>query len=160
MDRFLRTTIILLFIVHCSLFTAFSQQKYYDFGFERDLTPQVTTDNGHILKFPWAGGMNECQFSAIDLNFDGIKDLFVFDKSGNRILTFLNNGTAGQPDYIYAPEYEQYFPALHDWATLIDYNKDGKITVGEAKRRMREAIPGAFVSQVIGEIEKKSGNWE
>ncbi len=108
------------------MFTAFSQQKYYDFGFERDLTPQVTTDNGHILKFPWAGGMNECQFSAIDLNFDGIKDLFVFDKSGNRILTFLNNGTAGQPDYIYAPEYEQYFPALHDWATLIDYNKDGK----------------------------------
>jgi len=29
----------------------------------------------------------------------------------------------------------------------------------EAKRRMREAIPEALVSQVLSEIEKKSGNW-
>jgi hypothetical protein len=40
----------------------------------------------------------------------------------------------------------------------LDYNKDGKITVGEAKRRMREAIPQAVVSQVLTEVEKKSGN--
>ena len=126
MNFFLRLTIIFLLIAHCSLFTAFSQQQYYDYGFERDMTPIVVDEFGHTLKYAWAGGMNECQFSAIDLNFDGIKDLFVFDKAGNRILTFINKGIAGQPDYVYAPEYAQYFPALHDWATLIDYNKDGK----------------------------------
>ena len=42
--------------------------------------------------------MNFCQFSKIDLNQDGIDDLFIFDKSGkngtvngNRITTFLFN---------------------------------------------------------------------
>ena len=77
-------------------------------------------------KNPWAGGMNSCQFGEIDLNMDGVKDLFVFDRNGDRIMTFLNNGTAGEVDYTYAPEYRDKFPELFQWVELVDYNMDGK----------------------------------
>ena len=76
--------------------------------------------------FPWTGGMNSCQFSDIDLNLDGIMDLFVFDRYGNRILTFINGGTPDSVDYSYAPQYKENFPKLYDWVILEDYNADGK----------------------------------
>lgn len=40
----------------------------------------------------------------------------------------------------------------------MDINKDGQITVGEAKQRMKAGIPAAYLTQIITEIEKKSGN--
>ncbi|MBI9039116.1 MAG: T9SS type A sorting domain-containing protein [Bacteroidales bacterium] len=86
----------------------------------------VTTANGESLKFPWTGGMNSCQFGEIDMNDDGIKDLFVFDRNGNRIMTFINKGTQNTVDYEFAPEYINCFPELFDWAILADYNMDGK----------------------------------
>ena len=56
----------------------------------------IVLKNGENLSNPWAGGMNFCQFSKIDLNLDGEDDLFIFDKSGkngtingNRIIPFL-----------------------------------------------------------------------
>ena len=39
---------------------------------------------------------------------------------------------------------------------FFDVNKDGKLTVGEIKRRMYESIPKAIVAEVVSEIEKKS----
>jgi len=39
---------------------------------------------------------------------------------------------------------------------FFDVNKDGKLTVGEIKRRMYESIPKAIVTDVVSEIEKKS----
>ncbi len=41
----------------------------------------------------------------------------------------------------------------------FDINKDGQVTVGEIKTRLRAAIPQALVDQVLSEAEKKSGNW-
>ncbi len=82
--------------------------------------------NGVVIKFPWAGGLNFIQASNIDLNGDGIKDLFIFDRTGNKIRTFINNGTPGAADYTYAPQWENFFPNLHDWALLVDYNCDNK----------------------------------
>jgi len=81
---------------------------------------------GNLLKNPWVGGYNAPMFSEIDLNGDGIKDLFVFDKEGNRVTTYLNNGTPNSVDYVIAPQYKSKFPPLHDWALLLDYNCDGK----------------------------------
>lgn len=83
-------------------------------------------EGGGTQLLPWAGGLNQPQFSDIDLNLDGIKDLFVFDRSGNRILTFLNGGNSDSVDYRLAPEFREKFPPLHDWALLADYNCDGK----------------------------------
>lgn len=39
---------------------------------------------------------------------------------------------------------------------FFDTNKDGKLTVGEIKRRMYESIPKAIVAEVVTELEKKS----
>ncbi len=74
------------------------------------------------LKNAWAGGINSALFSEIDLNQDGIKDLFVFEKDGANARTFINNGS----EYIYAPEYEPLFPEISLFAFLADYNCDGK----------------------------------
>ncbi|HTL80838.1 MAG TPA: T9SS type A sorting domain-containing protein [Bacteroidia bacterium] len=85
--------------------------------------------NAQNLLYPWAGGMNFCQFSDIDLNLDGIKDLFVFDRTGNRMLTFINHGTANTSDYTLDEKYAYQFPPLHDWVLLRDYNCDGKADI-------------------------------
>jgi len=85
----------------------------------------VLDKNNDTLLNPWCGGWVNPQFSNIDLNGDGASDLFVFmpGSGDNRVLTFLN---AGYGRYVYAPEYESYFPSLQRWALLVDYNKDGK----------------------------------
>lgn len=93
--------------------------------FSPDYSVSVKNIDGIEKKFPWVGGFNNAQFSEVDLNGDGLQDLFVFDRAGNKIYTFLNNGTTGTFDYTYAPQFEARFPALHDWALLVDYNCDG-----------------------------------
>lgn len=84
--------------------------------------------NGN-LDLAWAGGLNAPQFSKIDMDLDGTKDLFVFDRTGNKVLTFLNDGSPGTDGYTYHPEYESKFPDLHDWVLLEDYNCDGKFDI-------------------------------
>jgi len=84
------------------------------------------TENKQLLTHPFAGGLNLPRFSQIDLNGDGKLDLFLFDRHGNQPLTFLNEGQTDEAKYRHAPEYEQYFPKLYEWALLRDYNCDGK----------------------------------
>ena len=83
-----------------------------------------TTEN--TLAFPWTGGLNACQFGRIDLDGDGQKDLLVFDRHGNRLLTFLNRGMTGEINYVFAPEYAKRFPMLTDWVIFADYDGDGR----------------------------------
>ncbi len=107
-----------------SVILFFTVDANAQFGFNR--TTDVNVVNGAITqKYPWAGGMDFCQFSTIDLDFDGTKDLFVFDRTCNKVLTFLQKGAPGEVDYEYAPEYEALFPAMVDWVLLVDYNCDG-----------------------------------
>lgn len=40
----------------------------------------------------------------------------------------------------------------------LDINKDGKITVGEARKTMLKAIPAEFLDDVLSTLEKKSLN--
>ncbi len=82
-----------------------------------------------IKKFPWAGGLNSAQFGEIDINNDGIPDLVVFDRQGDRLLCFVNGGTTGTIDYTYAPQYQKLFPQLYHWAEFKDYNGDGKTDI-------------------------------
>ncbi|HWB62916.1 MAG TPA: T9SS type A sorting domain-containing protein [Chitinophagales bacterium] len=84
------------------------------------------TRNGVTVRDPWAGGMDSPQFSDINLNNDGIPDLFVFDRVGSRVLTYLGNGGATDTMFTYAPQYESLFPTdLQNWAQIKDYNNDG-----------------------------------
>ena len=79
-------------------------------------------ENGITFSSALSGGINSAQFSNIDLNIDGIMDIIIFDKSGNKLIPFINlNG-----NIIYAPKYRKNFPTIHDWILLIDYNCDGK----------------------------------
>ena len=79
-------------------------------------------ENGQEFSSPLSGGINAGQFSNIDLNLDGVMDIVVFDKSGNKLSPFINDNG----NFIYSPEYHDNFPNLHDWALLEDYNCDGK----------------------------------
>lgn len=84
------------------------------------------TENGQPFSYAWMGGMNAPQFSEVDLDLDGDKDLFIFDRSGNIISTFLNNGTPNTFDYTYTEAYNNIFPDIDTWALFADYNCDGK----------------------------------
>ena len=89
-------------------------------------TDITLTENGNVLRNPWAGGMNLPQFSEVDLNNDGILDLVVYDREGIVSSTFINGGSAGLVDYDYAPEYMKRFPReVRNFMLLRDYNCDG-----------------------------------
>ena len=120
--------ILIIFLLFHSLFLFSQSEKtlYNDFGFNRDTSVPASDSLNIQYKYAWAGGLNSCQLSKIDLNLDGIDDLFIFDRMGNRILTFINNGTPNTIDYIFAPQYETKFPLMRDWVQIIDYNCDGK----------------------------------
>lgn len=83
--------------------------------------------NSHLspLNFPWVGGLNACQFGRMDLDQDGKKDLLVFDRHGNRLLCFLNEGQEGEIRYTYTTAYDAIFPELSAWAIFADYDGDG-----------------------------------
>ncbi|MEO8150843.1 MAG: T9SS type A sorting domain-containing protein [Bacteroidia bacterium] len=107
-------------------FNVFAQST----AFIRDSTIPLY-QSGVLMPLAYSGGINDGMFSEIDLNGDGIKDLFVFEKDQAykkaRITTYINNGTANQVDYVYAPQYISHFPEkISDWAILVDYNCDGK----------------------------------
>jgi hypothetical protein len=78
------------------------------------------------LKYAWAGGLNSAQFCTVDINLDGRDDLLVFDRHGNRILPFINEGATGLMNYSFHPELAGLFPDLHDWVIFADYDCDGK----------------------------------
>ncbi len=100
-------------------FTLKYHGQYIDFN-RVDSIP--VKHNSILLQHPWVGGLNAVQFSTIDLNNDNIEDLFLFDRTGDKVLTFIKNGS----NYVYAPEYESHFPQLQSWVLLRDYNCDGK----------------------------------
>ncbi len=91
------------------------------------------------LEYPWVGGLNSPQFGKIDINLDGRKDLVIFDRQGNRILPFINNGIPDSVSYTFHPELASLFPPLHDWVYFYDYDCDGKediFTYGEGSIRV------------------------
>lgn len=110
-------------------------QTFAQTFFERNDDVDVIKD-GTPLLHPWAGGLNNPEFSNIDLNGDAIQDLFIFDKAGNKIITYLGNGTPDAVDFNLAPRYRSMFinqhselRGLHDWVLLKDFNCDGKADI-------------------------------
>ena len=79
-----------------------------------------------LTRNAWVGGLNNPIFSPIDLNQDGLMDMFVYDKAGWKALSFINTGSAGHPSFTYAPQYDRMYPNdLRQWAVIRDYNHDG-----------------------------------
>lgn len=81
---------------------------------------QVFKD-GKLLSYPWAGGINSGQIGTADLNNDGINDLIVFEKTENRVLTFIGKGG---DTYEIQRNYAGFIPPIEGWFISKDYNCD------------------------------------
>ncbi|HNS11034.1 MAG TPA: T9SS type A sorting domain-containing protein [Bacteroidia bacterium] len=140
---------ILLLGFLCSI-SAFAQNYY---RLKNDI-PVVS--GGNTLLYPWAGGLNFGVFSAVDLDSDGLEDLFVYDRSNNRSMVFVNTGAGGLTAYRYAPEIAQALPPLRGWALFYDYNCDGKadlFTTGVSNNGImqfrNDSQPGSILFTVV-----------
>ncbi|NND07630.1 MAG: hypothetical protein HKN87_14735 [Saprospiraceae bacterium] len=102
-----------LAVIYCSVF---SQQV------QRWQIPITHSD--HELDHALVGGLNAPQFSTIDLNRDSLVDLFIFDRSGHKVLTFIRNDVGSIDALSYAPSYQTSFPEMREWALIRDFNRD------------------------------------
>ena len=68
------------------LLISFSQLKGQNFSLVQQNSIPVIVNNDTLLN-PWTGGFNSAQISKIDLNNDQIEDLFVFDRSSDKVIT-------------------------------------------------------------------------
>ncbi len=98
-----------LSILVLSVFTVHAQL------FEISNDPIFRNSQGDVYANALAGGLNQPQFSNFDFNGDGKLDLFVFDRTGNKVLVFISETTPGTGSsaatiaYRYDPSYEQFF---------------------------------------------------
>jgi len=90
------------------------------------------TQYGNTLSMPWTGGINFPQWSEVDINNDGLKDLFMFDRSNNRVMVLKNTGGANPNTFQFVDSFKTHFPRLGGfaslnpgWALMYDYNYDG-----------------------------------
>jgi hypothetical protein len=72
-----------------TLFLTLSLFAQAQFTYKLDQSIVVEAD-GKTLTLPWAGGLNSVQVNTMDLNDDDNQDLVLFDRTTNKILTFLN----------------------------------------------------------------------
>ena len=115
-------------LVFLPLFLTLQLVAQFNLGFrETEQTLNFTVD-GNPLDASCIGGLNNPQFSFIDLNIDGTEDLFIFDRGNDVIRTFLFDASTSK--YTYTPEYERLFPkGLDQFVLLKDYNCDGKADI-------------------------------
>jgi len=114
------TKLFFLLLIVFSQNIVLSQTKFY-----KSNSIEVIK-NSTLQNHAWVGGLNFCQFFGIDLNLDNIEDLVIYDKTGNKILTFINQGIPNSESYLFAPEYTSVFPTPSDWVILYDLNCDGR----------------------------------
>jgi Secretion system C-terminal sorting domain/FG-GAP-like repeat len=98
------------------------QSLLAQFAYEIDQTISVNAAS-EMLTQPWGGGVNAVQVNTLDLNNDATNDLVLFDRTANKILTYLLVGN----QYSYAPEYEFFFPSdIKNFMQLRDFDGDGR----------------------------------
>ena len=87
--------------------------------------PVTSATNDPIDNF-WSGGMSAPQFSSVDVDQDGLRDMVVFDREDNVFVAFRNTGVVGKFDYM--PSWTSVFDSCecYGWALLRDYNCDGR----------------------------------
>ncbi|GCC52640.1 T9SS C-terminal target domain-containing protein [Chryseotalea sanaruensis] len=100
-----------------------STTAWGQYAYEADFSIPVRTVDDQLLAQPWAGGINAVQVNTLDINNDGVEDLILFDRTANKVLTYL----VQNQQYNYAPAYETLFPNdLANFLLLRDFNGDGK----------------------------------
>lgn len=113
------TGVLLLTIV----FILATHKLCAQFLYNYDQTVEVRNQSNNALKYPWVGGLNAGQFNTMDLNSDGEDDLVIYDRMGEKLLTFLSI----ENEFVYTPDYEDFFPEqIQRFLLLRDFNADGK----------------------------------
>ncbi len=108
-----------LYLIFFVFIASFAQAQ---FTYELNQEIEVEVD-GKRLALPWAGGLNSVQVNTMDLNSDSKEDLVLFDRTANKLITFINQNN----QFVFAPEYEALFPEeVTQWILLRDFNCDGK----------------------------------
>ena len=111
-----------IYITLCFSIIFLINNSFSQVNFLRDTSIKVYQNNNR-LKNAWNGGINSAQFSNIDLNLDGIEDIIIFDRSGNKLSPYLNINNK----FIFSPQYRNNFPdSIKSWMIMEDYNCDGK----------------------------------
>jgi hypothetical protein len=106
------------------LLCAVQVKAQFQFNFNDSI---LVFKNGNPLDLAWAGGHNNAQLSEIDYDFDGDKDLFVFDRSHDQFRIYRHEFLTGQHFYVADPAAYFKFPAgLRYRASCADYNGDGQ----------------------------------
>lgn len=82
--------------------------------------------NNQPMHNAWAGGIWIPMFMEIELNFDGLEDLVVFNRADFTHQTFIKVPVNGSFEYRYAPEYENRLPKMYNWMFTVDYDNGGK----------------------------------
>ena len=101
------------------------------------------------LKYAFSGGLDLPQWSRVDLNHDGTRDLVAFDRNGHRWITFLAQGN----QWVAAPAYADSLPSVREWALFRDYNNDGKVDLFHA------SIGGMGVEENTSSANTLSFQW-
>jgi len=76
-----KTKYIILFLISWQTFAQ-------DFTFKYDNSLKII-QNGQVFPNALAGGLNAPQFSTCKLDNDGVEDLVVFDRTAQKVFTFL-----------------------------------------------------------------------
>jgi hypothetical protein len=123
--RFVQDLLAGFVLAFCPVLALFAQNEL-PFGLRKATNiPVIAFNSSDTLRNAWCGGFNAPQFFEIDLDNDEDKDLVVFDRSGNKLLTFKYNHLNNKYDYY--PEWESAFPKCSNWIILKDFNQDGAI---------------------------------
>ncbi|MDG1381589.1 MAG: hypothetical protein P8P45_05345, partial [Flavobacteriales bacterium] len=155
-----------VFVLCCLIGGTVQGQTLPDFG--RWDTVAVYGETGESMTNPWTGGLTAPQFSAADLDSDGVQDLFLFDRSGNRILPF-QGCTSEAPEsavtYLYRPDWRNAFPeGIQEWALIRDANCDGVPDIFHNSqsgfRIWYGASSGDLVSYPEAPTTNVFGNWD
>ena len=140
-----------LFFLPFLFFAVFSLEAQ-NINFERSF-PTVT-QSGNASSLGFVGGLNSPQFSTVDFNNDGQKDLFVFDRVGNVAMAFAKDGNG---NWRLRPEFLVNFPAFDSWVLLRDYNNDGIEDIFTYNRNVASGIKvftGSYSPEGMIEFER------
>jgi hypothetical protein len=95
----------------------------FNLGFDHydDIKVVHLTDT---LRLPWSGGLNNPQFSSLDVNLDGHSDIYAYERDGEVTRLFINDGNGN-----FSPDMSSYhrFPKVGGHFVLLrDYDGDGR----------------------------------
>lgn len=111
-----------LLILGCVLLS-FSGFAQFNLGFDHYDDIKVVHE-ADTLRFAWGGGMNNPQFSSIDVNLDGLGDIYAYERDGEVTRLFINDGSGQFEIDVHS---HKYFPKVGgNFVLLRDYDGDGK----------------------------------